>query len=253
MIAAISGDPLLVFITWFQLHDWHSSFVVSQASSSSLVQRYRYYYFRFGECTLLHVWFWKLSWVQCSSFPTQPQRRRSESSIGTLRDMAGSPVIALYITICCLAFVMSKIIISFLLYKRWARKRRIIEDSLSGQSRLGNSVIERSTLLNVKQSTDLPFSRRKNGGVQVSSSTISEFQGFYEEDDEVIKQGHNRIRRLRHRLQVDRRRKDCVRCKEIEQGKQRHRPWIWKRAAGHGWHKAQEHCQSPWVLHCSTV
>ncbi|CAL9058701.1 unnamed protein product, partial [Musa banksii] len=71
-----------------------------------------------------------------SSFPTQPQRRRSESSIGTLRDMAGSPVIALYITICCLAFVMSKIIISFLLYKRWARKRRIIEDSLSAGGRM---------------------------------------------------------------------------------------------------------------------
>ncbi|XP_074568993.1 receptor-like serine/threonine-protein kinase At1g78530 isoform X2 [Curcuma longa] len=54
--------------------------------------------------------------------------------------MASSPVIALYITICCLAFVMSKIIISFLLYRRWARKRTIIDDTLSS----GRMVIFRS-------------------------------------------------------------------------------------------------------------
>ncbi|KAG6475328.1 receptor-like serine/threonine-protein kinase At1g78530 [Zingiber officinale] len=54
--------------------------------------------------------------------------------------MASSPIIALYITICCLAFVMSKITISFLLYKRWARKRTIIDDTLSS----GRMVIFRS-------------------------------------------------------------------------------------------------------------
>ncbi|ONK81621.1 uncharacterized protein A4U43_C01F31190 [Asparagus officinalis] len=46
--------------------------------------------------------------------------------------MTSSAVLALYITICCVAFIISKIIISVLLYKRWARKRRIVEESLSG-------------------------------------------------------------------------------------------------------------------------
>ncbi|WOL02244.1 hypothetical protein Cni_G10963 [Canna indica] len=54
--------------------------------------------------------------------------------------MAWSPVIALYVTICCLAFVMSKVVISFLLYKRWKRTRTIIEDSPSG----GKVVVFRS-------------------------------------------------------------------------------------------------------------
>ncbi|XP_073000317.1 receptor-like serine/threonine-protein kinase At1g78530 [Typha latifolia] len=42
------------------------------------------------------------------------------------------PTLALYVTICCTAFVISKIIVACLLYKKWARKRRIIENSLSG-------------------------------------------------------------------------------------------------------------------------
>ncbi|PKA62489.1 Receptor-like serine/threonine-protein kinase [Apostasia shenzhenica] len=46
--------------------------------------------------------------------------------------MANSAPLAFYITICCIAFIISKIIISLLCYKRWTRKRRIIEDSLSG-------------------------------------------------------------------------------------------------------------------------
>ncbi|XP_038986120.1 receptor-like serine/threonine-protein kinase At1g78530 [Phoenix dactylifera] len=45
--------------------------------------------------------------------------------------MANSVALGLYITICCVAFIMSKIIVSFLLYKRWARKRRIIEDTFT--------------------------------------------------------------------------------------------------------------------------
>lgn len=47
--------------------------------------------------------------------------------------MANSGVSALYITVGCIAFIISKIIISVLLYKRWARKRRIVEESLSGK------------------------------------------------------------------------------------------------------------------------
>ncbi|KAG0495803.1 hypothetical protein HPP92_000467 [Vanilla planifolia] len=45
--------------------------------------------------------------------------------------MGKSPPLVFYITICCIAFISSKIVISLLCYKRWARKRRIIEDSLS--------------------------------------------------------------------------------------------------------------------------
>lgn len=45
----------------------------------------------------------------------------------------GSPqVVAFYITISCVAFVISKIIISILLYKRWKRKQMVHEDGLSG-------------------------------------------------------------------------------------------------------------------------
>ncbi|KAJ3694470.1 hypothetical protein LUZ60_009950 [Juncus effusus] len=50
-------------------------------------------------------------------------------------------VVALYATICVVAFVISKIVMSFLLYKKWARKKRIIESTLSG----GKMVIFRST------------------------------------------------------------------------------------------------------------
>ncbi|XP_019704953.1 receptor-like serine/threonine-protein kinase At1g78530 [Elaeis guineensis] len=46
--------------------------------------------------------------------------------------MVKSVALGLYITISCVAFIMSKIIVSFLLYKRWARKHRIMEDTLSG-------------------------------------------------------------------------------------------------------------------------
>ncbi|KAH0450114.1 hypothetical protein IEQ34_020806 [Dendrobium chrysotoxum] len=54
--------------------------------------------------------------------------------------MGSSPPLVFYITICCIAFIISKIIISLLCYKRWVRKRRIIEESLSG----GKMVLFRS-------------------------------------------------------------------------------------------------------------
>ncbi|KAF3442308.1 hypothetical protein FNV43_RR16224 [Rhamnella rubrinervis] len=45
--------------------------------------------------------------------------------------MGNPQVIAFYITISCIAFVISKIIISVLLYKRWKRKHLVHEDSYS--------------------------------------------------------------------------------------------------------------------------
>lgn len=40
--------------------------------------------------------------------------------------------IAFYVTISCVAFVVSKIIIALLLYKRWKRRHMIYEDGISG-------------------------------------------------------------------------------------------------------------------------
>ncbi|KAL6627074.1 hypothetical protein ACP70R_030800 [Stipagrostis hirtigluma subsp. patula] len=56
--------------------------------------------------------------------------------------MRGS-LVALYITICSVLFIVSKMLISFLLYKKWARKKRIIENSLTG----GKMVIFRSATM----------------------------------------------------------------------------------------------------------
>ncbi|KAL6850271.1 hypothetical protein ACP4OV_020898 [Aristida adscensionis] len=52
-------------------------------------------------------------------------------------------LVALTITICSVLFILSKMLVSFLLYKRWARKKRIIENSLSG----GKMVIFRSAAM----------------------------------------------------------------------------------------------------------
>ncbi|CAO2204984.1 unnamed protein product [Urochloa humidicola] len=49
-------------------------------------------------------------------------------------------LVALYVTIFSVLFIASKMVISFLLYKRWARKKRIIDNSLAG----GKMVIFRS-------------------------------------------------------------------------------------------------------------
>lgn len=46
--------------------------------------------------------------------------------------MGNAPVVAFYIAISCIAFVISKIIISILLYKRWKRKQMVYEDEYSG-------------------------------------------------------------------------------------------------------------------------
>ncbi|XP_037495063.1 receptor-like serine/threonine-protein kinase At1g78530 isoform X2 [Jatropha curcas] len=50
--------------------------------------------------------------------------------------------IALYITVCCILFIISKTIISVLLYQRWKRKHLISEDGFSG----GTMVMFKSAL-----------------------------------------------------------------------------------------------------------
>ncbi|KAG8045530.1 hypothetical protein GUJ93_ZPchr0008g12234 [Zizania palustris] len=52
-------------------------------------------------------------------------------------------MVALFITICSVMFIISKMLISFLLYKKWARKKRIIENGLTG----GKMVVFRSVAM----------------------------------------------------------------------------------------------------------
>ncbi|XP_068665701.1 receptor-like serine/threonine-protein kinase At1g78530 [Aristolochia californica] len=55
--------------------------------------------------------------------------------------MANGRVVGSYITICVIAFIISKIVIAVLLYKRWCRKQKVFQDSLSG----GKMVLFRSS------------------------------------------------------------------------------------------------------------
>nr|DAD33819.1 TPA_asm: hypothetical protein HUJ06_012670 [Nelumbo nucifera] len=57
--------------------------------------------------------------------------------------MGNAGVLAFYITICCVAFVISKIVVSVLLYRRWQRKHNVIQNSMSG----GKMVMFRSEKL----------------------------------------------------------------------------------------------------------
>ncbi|XP_057992699.1 receptor-like serine/threonine-protein kinase At1g78530 isoform X2 [Hevea brasiliensis] len=59
--------------------------------------------------------------------------------------------IAFYITVCCIAFITSKIIISFLLYKRWKRKHLMYEDGFSG----GKLVLFKSATMQQPLSSDV--------------------------------------------------------------------------------------------------
>ncbi|KAF8410988.1 hypothetical protein HHK36_003527 [Tetracentron sinense] len=45
--------------------------------------------------------------------------------------MGNVRILAVYITICCIAFVISKIFISLLLYRIWKRKHNVFQDNLS--------------------------------------------------------------------------------------------------------------------------
>ncbi|XP_054816108.1 receptor-like serine/threonine-protein kinase At1g78530 isoform X2 [Prosopis cineraria] len=57
--------------------------------------------------------------------------------------MSKSLVLAFYITICCISFVISKIIISILLYKRWKRKHMVYDGVYPG----GKMVIFRCSVV----------------------------------------------------------------------------------------------------------
>ncbi|KAK8706368.1 hypothetical protein V6N13_049937 [Hibiscus sabdariffa] len=57
--------------------------------------------------------------------------------------MANDLGIGFYITICCIVFIISKIVLMILLYKRWKRKNTIYEQGFSG----GKMVMFRSPLL----------------------------------------------------------------------------------------------------------
>ncbi|CAM8990408.1 unnamed protein product [Rhodiola kirilowii] len=46
--------------------------------------------------------------------------------------MEKAMLVAIYVTVCCLAFVISKIIMAVLLYRRWKRKNLIYNDAASG-------------------------------------------------------------------------------------------------------------------------
>ncbi|XP_077250947.1 protein kinase superfamily protein [Tasmannia lanceolata] len=57
--------------------------------------------------------------------------------------MGNVRILASYITLCIVAFIISKIIISVLLYQRWCRKRMVFQDSLSG----GKMVMFRKSMM----------------------------------------------------------------------------------------------------------
>ena len=46
--------------------------------------------------------------------------------------MGNAVVLSFYITVCFVVFVISKIIIAVLLYRRWKRKQMVYEDGFSG-------------------------------------------------------------------------------------------------------------------------
>lgn len=48
------------------------------------------------------------------------------------RKMGNARVLASYVTICFVAFVISKIVISILIYQRCCKRRKVFQDSLSG-------------------------------------------------------------------------------------------------------------------------
>ncbi|XP_031406704.1 receptor-like serine/threonine-protein kinase At1g78530 isoform X2 [Punica granatum] len=58
--------------------------------------------------------------------------------------MESAVKLAFYITVCCIAFVTSKVVISFFCYKRWRQKQQLVyEDGLSG----GKMVMFRNSMM----------------------------------------------------------------------------------------------------------
>lgn len=62
--------------------------------------------------------------------------------------MANSKNIALYVTICVVSFIISKIIMTIVCYRRWKRKQMVVQDSLSG----GKLVMFQSPKMNTLKS-----------------------------------------------------------------------------------------------------
>lgn len=62
--------------------------------------------------------------------------------------MANSKNIALYVTICVVSFIISKIIMTIVCYRRWKRKQMVVQDSLSG----GKLVMFQSQKMNTLKS-----------------------------------------------------------------------------------------------------
>ncbi|XP_026395199.1 receptor-like serine/threonine-protein kinase At1g78530 [Papaver somniferum] len=46
--------------------------------------------------------------------------------------MVNGQLLAFYITLCCIAFIISKLIMAVLLYRRWQRKDNVFQDNMSG-------------------------------------------------------------------------------------------------------------------------
>jgi len=55
-----------------------------------------------------------------------------------IAEMRNALIIAFSITICFIAFVISKIVISVLLYKRWRRKQMVHEEGYPGMEEKGD-------------------------------------------------------------------------------------------------------------------
>lgn len=62
--------------------------------------------------------------------------------------MGNSKNIALYVTICVISFIISKIIMTIVCYRRWKRKQMVVQDSLSG----GKLVMFKSPKMNTLKS-----------------------------------------------------------------------------------------------------
>ncbi|KAG4971682.1 hypothetical protein JHK85_038103 [Glycine max] len=87
--------------------------------------------------------------------------------------MKNSLVIAFSITICSIAFVISKIVISVLLYKRWRRKHLIHEEGYPG----GKIVIFRSSgLKSLKADVILKKTQKLNSKDIIGSGNLLLYQ-----------------------------------------------------------------------------
>ncbi|RVW81907.1 Receptor-like serine/threonine-protein kinase [Vitis vinifera] len=111
--------------------------------------------------------------------------------------MGNARIIVLYITVCCIAFVTSKVIISVLLYKRWKRKHSIYKDSFSGgkmvmftspmmQSLNSDALLKKATRLSNKDvigsgghDQDRGFERELEAMGDIKHRNIVTLHGYY--------------------------------------------------------------------------